>query len=101
MCAIEKSLPVDFKQYFLGVSDCSYCGLDRPIASLPYTQNTPLWGTAYYFNIDVLNRLKIPFVLLGPWGKDLHQSTERVNIKSLTEYLPCVLYKVLQSVWEI
>ena len=100
MHTINNSLPSDFKQYFLGVSDCSYCGMARTIDSSCYTLNTPVWGKMYSFNIDILNKMKIPFVLLGPWGKNLHQNTERVNVKSLTETLPSTLNNVLQCVWD-
>jgi len=99
MSTIGDSLPVVFKQYFLGVSDCSYCGVDRPIAGSDYTANTPVWGSLYSFDIEAVNRLKMPFVLLGPWGKNLHQRTERVNITSLTKVLPCTLRKVITAVW--
>ena len=71
MQTISNSLPVVFKQYFLGVSDCSYCGVDSPIAGDYYITNTPIWGSLYSFDIGALNRVKIPFVLLGPWAKDL------------------------------
>ena len=99
MQTISDSLPVVFKQYFLGVSDCSYCGVERPIDGDYYATNTPVWGSLYSFDIEALNRVKIPFVLLGPWGKSLHQRTERVNIISLTEELPAVLKKVIKDVW--
>jgi len=99
MQTISNSLPVIFKQYFLGVSDCSYCGVDSPIAGDYYAINTPVWGSLYSFDIGALNRIKIPFVLLGPWGKSLHQKTERVNVVSLTEVLPPLLKNVIKDVW--
>jgi arginine utilization protein RocB len=100
MKTISSCLPVIFKQYFLGVSDCSYCGVDRPIAGRYYATNTPVWGSLYSFDIGAVNRLKMPFVLLGPWGKSLHQRTERVNIASLTLVLPGTLKTVIKEVWD-
>jgi len=100
MQIISSSLPVVFKQYFLGVSDCSYCGVDSPIAGDYYATNTPAWGSLYSFDIGAVNRLKMPFVLLGPWGKSLHQRTERVNISSLTDVLPRILKTVIKEVWK-
>jgi arginine utilization protein RocB len=38
-------------------------------------------------------------MLLGPWGKCLHQAGERVNRPSLTRELPQALKAVLQAVW--
>ena len=87
------------RSYFPGVSDCSYCGLPAGAQSPVYQANTPLWGTDYRFDMDALARLRIPFFIFGPWGKDLHQIGERVNRHSLTEEYPGVLRKLLQCVW--
>ena len=96
---IASLLPVQFEHYFLGVSDCSYCGLTGGAGGAAYTENTPLWGSLYSFDWQALGRLQIPFFLLGPWGKDLHQATERVHIHSLTVILPAVLQQVLRQAW--
>ncbi|MBP5736394.1 MAG: M20/M25/M40 family metallo-hydrolase [Acidaminococcaceae bacterium] len=90
---------VEIKTYFPGVSDCSYCGLSDNAQTSVYQANTPLWGTDYRFDMEALARLQIPFFLFGPWGKDLHQTGERVNRRSLTEEYPEVLRKLLRCVW--
>ena len=90
---------VDIKTYFPGVSDCSYCGLPAGVQSPVYQANTPLWGADYRFDMNALARLQIPFFLFGPWGKDLHQTGERVNGRSLTEEYPLALRKLLRFVW--
>ena len=46
-----------------------------------------------------LDDLENTAVLLGPWGKDLHQRTERVHIESLGVVLPKVLQEVCGFVW--
>jgi arginine utilization protein RocB len=94
---VASLLPVQFEDYFLGVSDCSYCGLAAGQTAPPYTENAPLWGPLYSFDWQALGRLQLPFFLLGPWGKDLHQATERVNIHSLTVILPAVLQQVQRA----
>ena len=90
---------VEIKTYFPGVSDCSYCGFSDNAQTSVYQANTPLWGTDYRFDMEALARLQIPFFLFGPWGKDLHQTGERVNRRSLTEEYPEVLRKLLRCVW--
>ena len=90
---------VKIEPYFPGVSDCSYCGLPAGTAANAWQANTPLWGRAYRFDTEALERLQIPFFLFGPWGKDLHQIGERVNRYSLTEEYPAVLEKLLRCVW--
>jgi arginine utilization protein RocB len=97
--ALSASQDIEIRTYFPGVSDCSYCGLSDNTQSSVYQANTPLWGTDYRFDMEVLARLQIPFFLFGPWGKDLHQIGERVNRHSLTEEYPEVLRKLLQCVW--
>ena len=90
---------VKTEAYFPGVSDCSYCGLSVVATVNVYQANTPLWGEDYRFDTEALARLQIPFFLFGPWGKDLHQTGERVNRYSLTEEYPAVLEKLLRYVW--
>ena len=94
--ALSALQDVEIKTYFPGVSDCSYCGLPAGVESPVYQVNTPLWGADYRFDMDALVRLQIPFFLFGPWGKDLHQIGERVNLYSLTEEYPAVLRKLLR-----
>ena len=94
--ALSALQDVEIKTYFPGVSDCSYCGLPAGVQSPVYQVNTPLWGADYRFDMDALVRLQIPFFLFGPWGKDLHQIGERVNLYSLTEEYPAVLRKLLR-----
>lgn len=98
---VANVLPVKYEPYFLGVSDCSYCGLTTKDNPDDYKNNTPLWGELYSFDMCTLAGLQVPFMLLGPWGKNLHEITERVNIPSLTEELPNALDAVIKAAWEI
>lgn len=98
---LAKVMPVKYEPYFLGVSDCSYCGLTTKDNPDDYKNNTPLWGKLYSFDMRTLAGLQVPFMLLGPWGKNLHEITERVNIPSLTEELPKALDAVINAAWEI
>lgn len=98
---LKQLLNVEIKQYFMGISDCSYLGLDKSCDYKIFADNTPLWGRFYSFNAEVLEKLQIPFLLLGPWGKDLHQKTERVNINSLCKVMPQVIRQLCQFQWQI
>lgn len=95
---VQTLLPVSAKSYFMGISDCSYLGTES-ISDDAFSGNAPAWGRLYSFDSEVLAALQIPFLLLGPWGKDLHQRTERVNIISLCCELPSVLQKLNRFVW--
>ena len=98
--ALSEVLQVSYEPYFLGVSDCSYCGLTTSDKPEDYCNNTPLWGEMYSFDVAGLAELQIPFMLLGPWGKNLHEITERVNIPSLTEELPKAIDAVVKAAWK-
>lgn len=93
-------LPVKRKEYFMGISDCSYLGVDAEFDSKALAANMPCWGKLYSYDMEALAKLQIPFLLLGPWGKDLHQRTERVHIESLGVVLPKVLQEVCAFVWK-
>ena len=93
-------LPVKCKEYFMGISDCSYLGMDAAFDSEALAANMPCWGRLYGYNMQALAELRIPFLLLGPWGKDLHQRTERVHMQSLGEVLPRVLQEICSYVWK-
>jgi arginine utilization protein RocB len=93
-------LPVKCKEYFMGISDCSYLGMDAEFDSEALAANMPCWGKLYSYDMEALAKLQIPFLLLGPWGKDLHQRTERVHIESLGVVLPKVLQEVCAFVWK-
>lgn len=77
--------------YFTGISDLSYCGSCTEYDHTKYYDNTPLWGDLYQVDFAGISALNIPSILFGPWGKNLHQRTERVHIKSLTEETPATL----------
>lgn len=84
------------EQYFTGISDCSYCGIEKPFDYHSFAKNTPIWGDSYSIDFETMKELQIPFFLLGPWGKDLHMLTERVNKKSLTQELPKLVLEMIQ-----
>lgn len=96
--AIAETAPVTYKQYFNGISDCSYCCLDGRQTEEMLQGNLLLWGDAYPLQFQTMAELKIPFLLLGPWGKDLHERTERVNIASVSEELPKILRHVVEYI---
>lgn len=93
---IKNILPVRFEPYFNGISDCSYCSIAKDMDPAAVTTNMPLWGEGYGFDFQALQELAIPFLLLGPWGKDLHERTERVNVESVAKILPEILQHILE-----
>lgn len=96
--AIKEVTDIRYDHYFNGVSDCSYCCVDPNLDESLLEHNLPLWGKSYGFDFNAMAEMQIPFLLLGPWGRDLHERTERVNIESVSVKLPAVLERVLMYV---
>lgn len=88
------------ENYTIGLSDTSYCCLDKEFDYVKYSRNTPLWGNLYSIDFGVLHRINVPGLVFGPWGKALHRKTERVNIKSLSEEFPAALEIISRKLWE-
>lgn len=97
---ISRTAPVSFRHYFNGISDCSYCCVDPSLHEDILEQNLLLWGKSYSFDFEAMTNLQIPFLLLGPWGKDLHERTERVNIESVSVTLPNILDTIITYIGE-
>ena len=83
--------------YFTGISDLSYCGTCGDMDFSGYAAETPIWGGGYQVDFEEIGKLNIPAVLMGPWGKDIHRRTERVNRKSLLVELPEILHALIED----
>lgn len=81
------------EDYFMGICDFSYTGLlikDSVIKTIE--DNTPGWNKLYSIPFDKLKTLSVPMVNIGPWGKDLHMTTERVNKTDVFERIPQIMF---------
>ena len=77
------------QNYFVQISDLSYAMLaatDDDITCIE--SNMPLWGRGYDIPLALIREMSMPVCNVGPWGKDLHQYTERVNRHDLLEITP-------------
>lgn len=86
------------KNFFMGICDLSYAtwsGNDSAIESIK--ANSPGWDTFYKIPFSHLKTLNMPVVNIGPWGKDLHKTTERVYKKDVLEIVPDILIKIIHT----
>ncbi len=98
--AEKEGVTLKYHEYFCGISDLSYCGgMDKGELSA-YAAQTPLWGSAYAMDIEAMAKLKIPSMLFGPWGKDIHTRWERVNKASLFGKTPAVLKNFIEQMFD-
>lgn len=65
---------------FDGISDMSYMNIDPAVRTGDLASSFPLWGSRYQIPVGLIADLALPAVNIGCRGKDLHRSTERVNL---------------------
>ncbi len=89
-----------YENYTVGLSDCSYCAVDKAFDYNSFSLNTPMWGKLYSIDFEGIEKLNIPSVIFGPWGKDYHQATERVNKESLTVVVPELIEQIVNYIFK-
>jgi arginine utilization protein RocB len=88
------------QKYFMGISDLSYTSLNNSEQVVPYIKNNmPLWDHLYSINFEGLKNLNIPVMNVGPWGKDLHKLTERVNLNDLKNHTPKLIMDIIENMF--
>ncbi|MED4568245.1 M20/M25/M40 family metallo-hydrolase [Brevibacillus agri] len=86
------------QNYFGGISDLSYVGLQYPAASMqPLVANMPLWDNGYSIPLQELEAFDVPVMNLGPVGRDAHQWTERLDVDYAFDTLKDMLPRCIQS----
>lgn len=89
---------VSVKSFFPGLSDVSYCRLrDKDKVTTILEKEMPLYGNGYDLPLTIIGELEIPAINLGPYGKDAHKRTERLEVPFSTEVLPVVLKHAVYS----
>jgi arginine utilization protein RocB len=88
------------QNYFGGISDLSYVGLQYPAHSMDsFIHNLPLWNQGYSIPLRELEEFDVPVINIGPVGRDAHQWTERLDIdysfEILVDMLPACIQKLL------
>ena len=79
--------------FFPGLSDMSYLGLSNRIDIKGLTKNFPVWDAGYHIPLETIAQLNIPFINIGPLGKDAHKYTERLCLSYSFE-------KAVPLIWE-
>jgi len=86
----------DNRMYFTGISDLSYSKC--PSKSISSEMNNILgWGDKYSIPFEVLKRVEMPCINIGPWGKDFHKPSERVYKEDLYYRTPEIIKHVIKN----
>lgn len=91
----KRELAYRNEPFFMKICDMSYLrGCEGRYDSV--ADNMPLMGRRYDIDFKSLSQLDIPCAIIGPWGKDLHQKTERVYKPDLEVNIPELLEQLLK-----
>ncbi len=91
-------IPLQQVHYFNGISDLSYCQLSEDNGWQAYEENTPVWKRTYDIPFDHISKFNAPVLNVGPYGKDAHQISERLHMKSAFYEMPDLIYQLLRFV---
>ncbi|WP_246944781.1 M20/M25/M40 family metallo-hydrolase [Bacillus pinisoli] len=84
--------------YFSGLSDLSFVGLRGKKEELdPLLLNMPLFKKGYDLPVDELEKLQVPVLNVGPFGKDAHQWTERLHVPISFEIFPDLISQTIKN----
>ncbi|RHW36692.1 M20/M25/M40 family metallo-hydrolase [Lysinibacillus yapensis] len=86
--------------YFNGLCDLSYVNYqDASDGWTTFEQNTPTWGSVYTIPFQEMSELQAPVLNVGPFGKDPHQITERVHVKSAFLETPKLIENLIKNLY--
>ena len=55
----------------------------------------PLYGDFYHIPVEAIEKISMPGINIGPWGKDFHKLTERVCREDLYERTPAIINRAV------
>lgn len=91
------------KNFFMGISDMSYTSKENVKEIIDsVSPNMPLWDKEVYsIPFEDMNELDIPVINIGPWGKDLHQFTERVYAEDCFYRTPMLIKEAIDYLLDV
>lgn len=92
------------QEYYQFISDMSYLRLDSAEDLTALKANMPVWQEpasltrpgGYSLPLDAIQKLGLPFVNFGPYGKGAHQRGERALMSYSFGILPQLLYETIE-----
>lgn len=106
--AVEKAVnntktdyPLVYKKFFPYISDLSYAAAPKEDGAIDaLKKNMPGFGTKYTLPLVEMQDLQLPVVDIGPFGKDSHKFTERLETAYSFEVTPQLVYKTIVNLLE-
>lgn len=87
---------IKMKKFYPYISDLSYATAPQGINAVDaLKKNMPGFGTKYSLPLDDMQRLNLPVVNIGPFGKDAHKFTERLEKAYSFNVVPQLVYRTI------
>ncbi len=87
-----------YKKFFPYISDLSYGAAPKdPKIIAALKNNMPGFGTKYDLPLEDMQKLDLPVLDIGAFGKDAHKFTERIEKKYSFEVAPVLVYKTIMN----
>ncbi len=94
----ETDYQVVYKKFFPYIADLSYAAAPSdPQIIAALKDNTPGFGTKYNLPLAEMGELDLPVLNIGPFGKDAHQFTERIEKNYSFKVVPELVYKTIMN----
>lgn len=92
----DSDYDIKVKKFYPYISDLSYAAAPREDEAVESLKNNmPGFGVKYNLPIEDLQELNLPVVNIGPFGKDAHKFTERLEKDYSFNVAPKVVYDTI------
>ncbi|MCG4585413.1 M20/M25/M40 family metallo-hydrolase, partial [Anaerosalibacter bizertensis] len=92
----DSKYDIKVKKFYPYISDLSYAAAPREEEAIESLKNNmPGFGTKYKLPIEDLQELNLPVLNIGPFGKDAHKFTERLEKDYSFNVAPEIVYNTI------
>lgn len=92
----ESKYDIQMKKFYPYISDLSYGAAPREANAIDCLKNNmPGFGSKYKLPIEDMKALNLPVVNIGPFGKDAHKFTERLEEDYSFNIAPKLVYDTI------
>ncbi|WP_291402036.1 M20/M25/M40 family metallo-hydrolase [Acidaminobacter sp.] len=88
------------RKFYPYISDLSFVSAPKNERIVALQNNMPAYGSRYKLPIEDMQKLSLPVVNIGPYGKDAHQFTERIQRDYSFNVAPQLVYETLLALLE-
>lgn len=93
---MDSDYDIEMKKFYPYISDLSYAAAPREENAVDSLKNNmPGFGIKYNLPIEEMQKLNLPVVNIGPFGKDAHKFTERLEKDYSFNIAPKLVYETI------